>query len=79
MAVRTNRARDIEGELHFGQRLLEIAGRDGSNYGAAFVANDLGLLSARYPFEATAALRVAEIRMRYGRADDVIVHGAFLS
>jgi hypothetical protein len=44
--MRTNRAGDITPELHLGQRASKIRRWNGADQCAAFVASDLGLISA---------------------------------
>ena len=66
-------ARKIEREFHLIECVLEVGAWNGLNKTLAFVANDVGLISANETVETATAIGFAEQRMRNRSAYNVLV------
>ena len=62
----------VEGEFHFGERLLQGGGRYSANHGAAFIAHDVGLISANNAVQTAATVGLSKIGMRERCPYDVL-------
>jgi hypothetical protein len=63
---------DILHQLHVIQRSSKIGSRNSADDSSAFVAGDIGLIAANDSVQASAAIGIAEIRMRQSGPDDLI-------
>src|ERR1039458_3025799 len=62
-AVRTNRASDVAIQFHLGQSAFEIGRWHRADYGIAFVATYLRLISPKHTQQAAAAFGISEVRV----------------
>lgn len=53
-------AAEIERQLHFSERLLQIGGGNAANHSVAFVAHNISMISANDGIQTTAAIWISE-------------------
>jgi hypothetical protein len=63
--MRTHGTAKVEGQFHFSERLLQLGSEDCTNYSIAFVAYNIGLISANQAIQTPTTIWIAEGGLRH--------------